>query len=133
MEESWIPEFGDKHGRGVVADPGDAGEELADLVLLEPGGDIAIEPLKPLAQSLEVLAGVAYADLMGGRVLTANRNRGGVDQLLRQFLAYAVAAVVAQPGQAFAREAAKSRGRGILTQDRGGQPGVEVFEIAREL
>ncbi len=65
MEAGWIPEFGDKHGRGVVADPGDGGQELADLVLLEPGGDIAIEPLKPLAQSLEILASIAYAGLMG--------------------------------------------------------------------
>src|SRR6266849_2881433 len=112
------PEFGDKHGRGVVA---------------EPGADIAIEPLKPLAQSLEILASIAYAGLMGRSVLAANRDRGGVDQLPRQFLAYAVAAIIAQPGQAFVGEAAKNRSRGILAQDSGGQPGVEVLEIAGEL
>src|ERR1700694_389571 len=108
-EAGWITEFGDKHGSGVVADSGDGGQELADLVLLEPGGDIAIELLKPLAQSLEILAGIAYAGLMGRSVLAANRDRGGGDQLPCQFLAYAVAAVIVQLGQAFAREAGKSR------------------------
>jgi hypothetical protein len=113
-EARGIAEFGDEHGRGIVADASDGGQELADLVLLELGGDIAIEPLKPLAQGLEVFASVTHTDLMRRAMLTPDRILGGIDQLPCEVLPDQVPSIIVELGQTFVRAAVESSCRGIL-------------------
>jgi hypothetical protein len=66
-------------------------------------------------------------------MLTADRDRGGINQLLRKLGTHLVAAIVAKLREALARETAKGSRGGVLLQDRSSERGVEVFEIAGEL
>jgi hypothetical protein len=132
LEACWVAEFGDEHGRGIIADTSDVGQKLADLMLLKLGGDIAIEPLKPLAQGLEVLAGVTHTNLMRRAVLAHDRVLGGIDQLPCEVLTDHVASIVTELGQTFVRDPAASSCRRILMQDGGGKSGVKVLSGTRE-
>jgi hypothetical protein len=133
LEARRVAQFGNDHRRGGVADAANAGYELTDLVLLERSHDFSVQAFKPCAQGLEILAGIAHAELVAGTMLTADRDCRRLDQLLRQLRTYLMVAVVAESRQALTRNSAKSsRGR-ILPQDRGGEFGAEILEIAREL
>src|SRR5215471_7449999 len=133
LEACGVSKFGNDHSRGDVADAANGSQELSDLMLLEGACDFPIQPLKPFAQGLEILAGIAHAELMAGAMLTADRDRRRIDQLLRQLRTYLVATVIAEFRQPLARDSAQSLCGRILMQDRAGEFGVEVFEIAREL
>src|SRR5215469_12533287 len=102
-------------------------------MVLKGSDHFSVQPLKPFTQGLEILAGIAHAELMAGTMLTADRTCRRIDQLLRQLRTDLVATVIAEFRQPLARDSAQSLCGRILMQDRAGEFGVEVFEIAREL
>jgi len=108
LEACRITKFGDKHGGGAVTDAGDGGQQFADLVLFELAGDLGLELFKPYAESLQIFAGKAHSELVARAMLTADRNRGGINQLLRKLSTHLVATIVAKLRETLARETRKA-------------------------
>ena len=133
LEASGITEFGDQTSSRIVANPANRRQKFADLMLLKLGRDIAVELLKARTQRLEIFAGITHPELMSRRVLTANRDLGCVDQLLRQFGADPVTAVITKMRQTMARKAVKRLRRRILAQDRGCELSIKFSEIVVKL
>ena len=124
LEAGRITKLGDKHGGGAVPDAGYSGQQFADLVLFELAGDLHLELFKPCAESLQIFARVAHSGLVARAMLTADRDRGGINQLLRKLSTHLVATIVTKLRETLARETAKGLSGGILTKDRVGTLGV---------
>jgi hypothetical protein len=70
-------------------------------VLHQAALDIVLARPQPTAQELDILAGIAYLQLVGLAVVSSDRLFGRFDQGTRQLLTDMMTAVVNQPGQFF--------------------------------
>ena len=132
-EVGGVADRGDDAGRGLGADAVDGGEQPADLVLAQSAVEIAVELAQAAAQDVEVIAGVADLQAIGGAVVLSDGAAGGVAEQARQVQADVMAAVVAQGRQTAHRHPAEGRGGGIVAQDGAGQFAVEGAHVAGEL
>ena len=105
-ETAEIAEFGDEPSGGVGADAFDRGEERADLVIIELAGDVAVQFPDASAQQVQVLAGVADLDAVGGTMMVADRDLGRRDQRRGQLRTDLVDAVVDQLSETSRRSSA---------------------------
>ena len=71
-------------GGGLGSDAVDSGEQAADFMATEFIFDVVVELAQSLAQRIEVLAGVADLDAIGGAVMLADGAAGGVDEGARR-------------------------------------------------
>ena len=111
----------------------DGGEQPAHLVLAQFAVEVAIELAQAAAQGVEVIAGVADLQAIGGAVMLSDGAAGGLDEQARQVQADVMVAVVAQGSQPAHRHPAEGGGGGIVAQDGAGQFAVEGAHVAGEL
>ena len=98
-EVGGVADRGDDAGRGLGADAVDGGKQPADLVLAQFAVEVSVEIAQAVAQGVEVIAGVADLQAIGGAMVLSDRAPCGVDKLARQVQADVMAAVVAHGGQ----------------------------------
>src|SRR5512132_3401955 len=132
-EAAEIAEFGDEADHGVGADARDRGEQRADLVFFELAADVVVQFPDASAQQVQVLAGVADLDAVGGTMMVADRDLGRPDQRRGQLRADLVDAVVDQLGETSRRSTGKGLGVRVLGQQRASQHAVQALNVATEL
>src|SRR4029077_10949315 len=91
---------GDDVGRSLRADAVDGGQQAADLMLAQFAFDVVVELTQPSAQDIEILAGVANLDAVGGAVVLTHRTPGGGDECSSEVEADLMPPVIAQRSQA---------------------------------
>ena len=79
-EVGGVADCGDDAGGGLGADAVDGGEQPADLVLAQFAVEVAVEIAQAAAQGVEVIAGVADLQAIGGAVVLSDGAPGGVDE-----------------------------------------------------
>lgn len=118
---------------GVGADAVDAGQELADLVLLETALDVVVERLDARSKGRNVLTSVARLEPVGRPVVAPHGALREFVQALGEPLPDAMAAVVDEVADGLHGRVPEGRARGKRQEQRRGFVRAQVANEAGEL